>query len=469
MLKNKRIRYAFIILFSAIIIISGCSNIKGKKDDKIVLKVWETYNNEEHNVFLEVIENFKKYYKEKYNKDIEIIADRVPFSDLTNNIKTACLAQTNPDIARVDALKVIELAYHKVLEPIDTISNFEAKSIDEKRKEYIPAPFNSNVIDVKGKTHLYGLPEQTTCLALFRNIKLFRDKAKELQAAGLESNCAPRDSAEFIKYARVLTDKNNKIYGYAMANSLWYTLPLFNMYKADFIKTDAAGKKYCVMDNERAVYAFQQKVDLYRKYKVEAGSWQAGSIGADQGFLNDKYAMILSGPWMIKKFKESGVNFAVSLIPKPTKEEAIKLKLIPENATDEQYEREITSSTNIGGNNIVIFKNSKYKEVAYEFINYVTGKENQVFWAKKLGQIPINLKAYDDVLNDAATIPEIKVFMQQLLLAKAPPLVPLYGLMESDIVNLEMEEALKGSKTVEEAFKLASKKVDKEILSKVNE
>ncbi|HOK40091.1 MAG TPA: extracellular solute-binding protein [bacterium] len=465
----KRKKIVLLIPFLLLAFIFSCAKLKKSEDEKIILKVWETYNNEEHNVFLQVIENFKKYYKEKYNKDIEIIADRVPFDALVDNIKTACLARINPDIARVDALKVIELAYHKVIEPLDKLPNFDAKSIEEKRKDYIEAPFNSNIIDIKGEEHLYGLPEQTTCLALFRNLDLFREKSAELKAAGLDPNKAPEDWDEFIKYAKVLTDEKKNIYGFAMANSLWFTLPFFNMYKAEIIKKGPDGKKYCNITDERAIYAFQRKVDLYQKHKIEAGAWRAGAIGPDQGFINKVYAMILIGPWMIQRFKDSGINYAVSLIPKPTKQDAIKLKLIPENATDEEYHKEITTSTNIGGNNLVIFRNSKYKEVAYEFINYVTGKENQIFWSKSLGQIPINLKAYDVIMADTAVIPEIKIFMQQLLFAKVPPLVPLYGLMESDIVNPEMALALKGDKTVEQAFKDAAIKIEQEILKQVNE
>lgn len=462
----KKLVIMFCIL--SMLFIFSCSR-RRRDDEGTILRIWVTYNDQEHAVFEELIDRFIKHHYDKTGEEIEVIADRVPFADLTNSIKTACMAGINPDIARVSAGDIIEFAYHKVLEPLDQLPNFDAASIDEKRKQFVPAAFNSNVINIKGEINLYGLPDQTTCLALFRNRDMFRDKASELRAAGLDPNRAPENLDEFIEYGKILTDRDRNIFGFAMSGGLWFNLPWFNMFHVDLVTFDEDGRSHATINSPQAIYAFDKVVSFFRDHQIEAGAWQAGAIGPDQGFINERYAMIFMGPWMLSRFKNAGLNYEVSLIPRPSKQDAINAGLIPANASDELYNEKITSSSNIGGSNMGIFRNSRHKELAFDFLNFITSKESQLHWARSLNQFPVNLAAYDKLIADPEVEDEIRVFMQQLRLAKAPPMVPLYGLIEADIVNLELEEALKGNKTVEHALNTAAQRMERLVLDEMNE
>ena len=464
--------YKFLLAMLALLVIfSGCQ--KGQDStDEISLVVWVTYKEEEMRQFTQIIENFSQEYFAKHQKKVKIIPKQVPFDDLVTNLKMACLSQKTPDIARVDVQKILEMAYHQALVELDKLPNFDASSIDEKAKSYMSGPFNVNVVNTlntdtnKFERHLYGLPEQTSCLALFWNKKMFRALGNELRAANLDPDRAPRTWDELIAYSKILTRDQN--YGFAMSNTLWWSLPFFYLYKANIVVEDPVTKnKVCTLGDERTTAAFQLKVDLYQKHKIEAGAWKSGAIGPDVGFINEKYAMIFMGPWFVEKFIEKGLDFSVALIPGISEEEAKRL-----NITDAPK-----SATNVGGNSMVMFKTCKHQEIGYDFINYMASWEVQLKLARELKQIPVHKKATDILLGNIkekgyeniTVDPMIRTFIDQIQYAVAPAPLPRYEYIETDVVNPEMELALKNEKSVQKALKDAAEKINKNVLSLVNE
>lgn len=453
-------------MISISILMASCS--KGVTEENseydIVLEIWEGFKFEEHELFQEICRDFEKQYEQETGKKILLNPSRVPFDDMITKLKTATLAGTTPDIGIVDALKVIELAYGDVVLPLDTLEGFKG-TIDETAADYIPAAVGSNIVHVRGERHIYGLPAQTTCLALFWNRKIFRRYENELREAGLDPNRPPEDWEEFIAYGRILTNPEDGIYAFGMRNSLWFTMPFFNLYEATFVEIQ--GDEYIsTIDSERAAAALHQKVDLALEYNIEGGAWKAGAKDPDQGFLNESYAMVLNGPWNVEKFKSSGLDLGISLIPRITKDKAISVGLLSENSTDEEYNEKITSSSNVGGQNIVIFSTCKHPEAAYEFLRYFTSRVIQKKWAEKLGQIPVRLDAQENL--DTSVFPEIETFIKQINLAKPMPPLPLYGTLEMDVFNPEIDLVLNRKKSVEEALENIDRALQSEILSKVN-
>ncbi|MDD3627281.1 MAG: ABC transporter substrate-binding protein [bacterium] len=440
MVKKLSVLYLmFMFIFSF-----GCVDSVSDKGDVITLTVWENYTNEEHDVFLRVVENFENTYNQSHpNQLVHLKIERVPFDGLLPKLKTSAMTKTTPDICRVDLAHVVPLAFGKSL--VD-LNQFGAEELHDK---LVPAAINSNVISIKQpdgtiKTGTYGLPDQTNTTVLFYNKALFRKYQDSIIAAGLIPDKPPKTWNEFLKYCLALNHPDEGVYAFAMNNSLWWTFPFFNSYGAEFIRFKD-GRFETGINEQAAIDALQFKVDLYRKYKVEAGAWQPGSIGKEQGFINGKFAMIITGPWMLQTFKNSGVDFGTALIP----------------------EGPAGTSSNVGGTNMVIFKTCKHPEIAYEFLKYLVSEEAQIFWCNELGQIPVVLSAFDKI--DTSKSPELKIFMEQMKTAKARPLIPNYDILETDIINPEMYAALTGEKTVEQALNDAVRLIEKEILSIMNE
>lgn len=416
----KRIICLLVSLF-----LISCSSPKKITSSQKVITLWETYNNEEHEVFCQLVKEF-----EEKNPDIKIRVQRIPWGEHLTKLKVAMITNTAPDIARVD------LAFMPRLVKSRSVLKLNQFGAEKLVGELVPAAINANIFpenyyDEKSTSTekgIYGLPDQITGVALFYNKKLFRE-------CGITK--PPETWQEFIEVGKKLTNPQKGQYGFAADLGLWWTFPFFNTYGAKLISDD--GKK-CLLDSPRAKEALQLKVDLYRKYHLEAGAWQAGAISPDMGFINATYAMIFSGPWNLKRFKNAGLDFGVALIPKGP----------------------AGTSTNVGGTDMVILRRAKYPKDCYRFLEYFCSAPVQAKWATLLGQIPVNLKSYP--LVDTKDMPELRVFMEQMKTAIPRPPVLDYDELEN-VMAREMYAALSGAKSVEEALKDAVKDINARVLT----
>jgi ABC-type glycerol-3-phosphate transport system substrate-binding protein len=388
--------------------IAGCG---GGEPEGATLTIWQTYNDEEYPVFKEIVESFKSSHE-----GITIDVVRLPFAGAEPKIQTALTTRTEPDIARVDVSFLAKLASKNALLDLGPYVS------SEFRDEILPVALSSCYYNGS----LWGLPDQTNGLCLFYNKELFR-------GAGLDPDRPPATWDELISYGKKLTNKDEGVFGIGLGNSLWWTLPFFYTYGAEFLSEDGT---HCVLNSPKGVAAFQLKVDLYQKYGIEGGAWRAGGIVHDLGFQNGRYAMILNGPWAVESLKRTGIDFGVGLVP----------------------EGPAGSSTNVGGNDLVVFRSCKQPELAAEFLKFVASEETQRMWATRLGQIPVNVKAADAITSEEH--PYLAVFVEQMKTAIPRPQVTNYPEIEN-LMNPEMQAALDGTKSVEAALNAAVEEIDK--------
>jgi ABC-type glycerol-3-phosphate transport system substrate-binding protein len=419
-----------VIILSALLFALGCVSWGCGGGDtgydpltnKKVILIWESYNPEEHNVFVEITKRF-----EEENPGVAVRVARLPWMGQEAKYRTSLIAGRPPDIGRIDTTFLPELVSNDVLAELSAYLG--GRTLEDFAAQYVPAAFDSNVLVVNGQKKLFGIPDQTNGVCLFINKALFR-------AAGLDPNVPPKTWDEFLKYAVRLTNFEKNQFGCGLDNSLWWTFPFLNSYGARFLSED--GRK-CLLDDTAAVEAMQFKVDLYKKHGVEGGAWTQGGQNPEIGFLNGRYAMIFMGPWNVARFKSAKLDFGVALVPAGP----------------------AGSSTNVGGTNMVVFKKSRNPELAFKFLEYLTSPVVQAFWANKLGQIPVNLKAFPNV--DTSKNPELAVFMEQMKTAVARPKVLHYGRLE-EIVNPMMEAMLHGDKGIKEGFSEAARRIENEVL-----
>lgn len=445
----KKKFYSLALVLVLLIVIfnnTACHSVLSSREQPNELTIWITYNPQEYDVFKQIAQDFQTEYNKKHGKSLYLNLQRIPYDGLMPRLKYACLANATPDICRIDNAWPLTLAYGKSIIPLDTLPSFNT-TIDELAQEYVPAAIASNIVETKAdngtwEKHLYGIPDQTNCVALFWNKELFRQSATQLRASGLDPDRAPRDWEEFVKYAQILTIKDKKQYGFGMFNSLWWSMPFFNTFGTEFVRKDANGKYICTLDEQPAQQALQFMTDLYLKYGVEAGAWRTGSINPEQGFLNGKYAMILSGPWNLKRF--SNIDFGVSLVPAGP----------------------AGTSSNVGGQNLVVFRTCKNPTAALEFLRYFSSEPVQIRWSESLGQIPVNIKAFDKI--NLSERPQLAVFMEQLKTAKATPKIPRMDVLEEKVVGPALQLAMQGDKSVEQALKDSTKEINKDFLSLLN-
>jgi ABC-type glycerol-3-phosphate transport system substrate-binding protein len=385
----------------------GCA--KEKAGQGVTLTVWETYNTEERALFLDLVAEY-----ETANPGIVIEPVSIPFDGLEPKILTALATNTAPDIARVDVGFLPKVALRGALTALDRYG------VEAMKGDLFPVALSSCVVE--GET--YGVPDKVNGLCLFYNKAMFT-------AVGLDPSEPPDTWEEFVAFAERLTDRKAGIFGFGMRNSLWWSLPFIYSFGGGIL--DGQGK--CALSDSGSVAGFQFKVDLYSKYGVEGGAWRAGGIRDDMGFQGRKYAMVFNGPWAVKGLEQGGIDFGVALIPAGPAGRA----------------------TNVGGNDLVVFSTSAHPAEAAKFMMYMASKEVQARWANELGQIPVNTLA--DQLIDFQTHPYLRTFMEQMKYARPRPQTGSYPEIEN-AVNPEMQAALDGKKTVEEAMQSACRLVD---------
>ncbi len=395
-----------ILIFLTIIIFLLC-----KKVEKKELSIWVSYNDEEFKVFNEIVKEFEE------KENIKILVQRVPFEGMFEKILTSVISGQNPDIARLDIAQVYLLAKKGILLPLDT-SYF--KNI---LKDVYEAPLKSSYYEDK----LYGIPDQVTCILLFYNKKLFKEK-------GLDTLKPPSNWEEFLIYAKKLTDEKKGIFGFGMRNTLWWDLPFFYTFGSEVF--DEKGNPQFLDEKFKKALSFKR--DLYLKYKIEGGAFLEGGINPDMGFINEKYAMIFSGPWKIKDLQKIKFPFGISLIP----------------------EGEAGSFTSLGGTQMVIFKNTKNSEKAMKFLKYIISPEVQAKWANALGQIPVNKKAIDYI--DFEKNKFMKILIEAIEKTKPRPQIAEYPEVERIYIQ-EVSIFLKGERDIEETIKNLQERILKVI------
>ncbi len=467
-------RVCVVILFTLLsslftLLFSGCA-APAQDDETVNLSLWHGFTAEETAVLRELIAEYEQTHTAADGRPVRINMEYVSYNDMFVKLKTAALGRITPDIAFMDSIKVTDLAFGNALVPLEELEGFRRRyeSIEDARTHFVNASFDSGVVNRLGETRLYALPVQTTTVALFWNREIFRRRAAELRAAGLDPNRPPQTWDEMEAYGRVLTRRDEEVYAFGLSGSMWFCFPYFNMYGVNFIRYDEDGRAYADLDRERTLAALGRLKSIATA-DWEGGAWRRSALIPEAGFINGRYAMILTGPWQVEAFRNAGLDFDVAMIPAPGPDEVARLGLEPIASSPEadRLGPLAWSSSNVGGQSGVILRTCTEREEAYEFLEWFTSDDVQRRWGSQLGQIPVRLSAWKGL--DTTNYPYMPRFMDQLALSRRVPPVPLFGLLEGDVFNPEVDLLLSGRQDEEAMLSNMERALDRVILSRINE
>ena len=439
------------------------------REDDNTIEVWHGFTAEETEVFREIVDEFEKDYTARTGEKLNIKLTYVSFGDMFTKLKTAALGKLTPDVAFVDSIKVTDLAFGQALVKVNELEGFKAKygSLEEGREKFVRASYNAGVVNRLGEVDLYAMPVQTTTVALFWNRSMFRAKADALREAGLDPNRPPRDWAELEEYGTILTDEEEGVYGFGMSGSLWFNFPIYNMYDVEWVEYDETGMAQPAINSPNAAAALERISKIVHS-GYEGGAWKRSALAPDAGFINNKYAMILTGPWMVESFSNAELDFDIGLIPRPTDEEIESLNLEPsEPRLVAEYGKMAYTSSNVGGQSGVIMRTCENREGAFEFIDYFISEPVQRGWASRLGQIPVRMSAWEDL--DTSKFPFMTKFMDQLQFAKRIPPIPMFSILESNIYTPENDLFLQKPQDPRPMLENIEQGMEAKILQRINE
>lgn len=209
-----------------------------------------------------------------------------------------------------------------------------------------------------------------------------------------------------------------------------------------------------VFDSEAGISALQFWHDLVHKHKVANFSEPGAGYKIDQ-FVAGNISMMINGPWNYAQLEEAkktaGLEYGALFIPKAGKHAAFGDGRI---------------ATNIGGEDLYLFKSNAEKELAaFKFAMFATTAEFQVPFSIATGYIPVSKSANESpewkaVENSSPDF--LAVYAKNMQYGKARPSVPEYPRISASL-GRELERALYGRVNATTALRRAAKDAQRQL------
>jgi len=332
------------------------------------LVVWHAYRAEEKAAFEKVA---KAYEASKPGTKVTLLA--VPYDAFADKITAAVPRGKGPDVFIFAQDRLggwIETG--NTIEPIDFY-------LDEPtRARFIPTTLEA--MTYRGT--VYGLPLNYKVITLIYNKKLV--------------TAPPRTDEELVALARKLTDKGAGRFGLAYSYAdYYYHAALQNAFGGRVFDAGAP-----VLNNPENV-----KAALFLQKWIKDGILPAEPSSAliTSLFNEGKAGVVFSGPWFLGEIAK-GVDYGLALLPSIA--EAGGKPMRPWMTVEGAY----------------VAAPSKQKDLAYDFVKFVTDVKSATVMAVEGRQTPSNRKVYDD--PKVAKDPMLAAFKAQVDVAIPMPNVP---------------------------------------------
>lgn len=299
-------------------------------------------------------------------------------------------------------------------------------------KDLDPGLAESAVLEGK----LYGVPWYGGGRALMYRKDLFAE-------AGIKN--PPTTWEELLADAKAIqkVGKDGKVerYGFAFQGNGRLTWMPFIWQNGGEIGYKKDGKWYSGMNSPEAIEAIRFYSELLTKHHLApeaAVTWSA--LNARQAFALGDAGMIIEGPWAIAALEKTN----------PDIRKVLGVALLPGRKK---------MATFAGGSNLVVFKQSKNRELATEFVHLMMSDKYQLELATKLKFFPglVSLQNNKIFTSD----PILKVYVEQMKYGRSLPPTAGWGAIEKlDVPGVMLQKILTNKMTVEQGADWAADKMN---------
>lgn len=316
-----------------------------------------------------VLEKFRKDHPE-----IELKVEAFPSSSYVQQLDTMIAGNQWPDVMRYTYQRLGKFKEANLM--LDITPYISKVSVEDLVPAYRQA-LTSN-----GK--LVGMPHHTDTIALFYNKDMF-----EKSNIRIPQNADDGWSWDELKeYSRSLKRDNNLNYTFAgiWENRSGYRyLPFVYMNGGTLFNED--GTKITI-DEPKALEALQLYADL-RAENLVANTPFTQTAQNNMLFVAKKLAFVFAGSWHCSYMEENMPgNWGVTYMP--------------------QVDGKTTSD--MGGNGLFAYKNTKYPKAAAIFIDYLTNPENMKLFCETGNFLPVRQSLISEGLDYQSFAPEMAVF-----------------------------------------------------------
>lgn len=394
----------YLIVFVALIIITGCNKDTNSENTISFWHFWSEPNQRE------VLDSLISVFEKENNCNVELT--ELSWNDGKTKLMAAFNSKTAPDVLELGSDWVAQFSSAGVLQ------NLNKDSLE----------FNNFIDFAKNpglwKNKLYAMPWVVDTRVLFYNKDL-------LKKAGLEVK-EPTSFNEILNQAPML---NSLPEAYAFgangsdAHRLYKKIVTFFWTNGGDI-LDANGN--ITINNSKNAEALGYYVQLSRNGYLET------QRQIDAAFAQGKIAYWISGAWLLTKIKNENpsMNYGISLIPQLNGKTGISFA---------------------GGEYLAISKQSKKSELSKKFVKFMTNGKNSLEFCKRVTEagFPADKRYYKDKYYQA--YPERMVFNKQLESSRMTPVHPKWLELE-EIIEEATVKALYGEETPKEALDNAQEK-----------
>jgi multiple sugar transport system substrate-binding protein len=327
----------------------------------------------------------------------------IGWPDLLNKILAATTSGQGPDVLNIGNTWAASLQATGAFMPFDS----KALAAIGGKDKFVDASYATGGAAGKDPTSvpLYGL-----VYGLYYNKKMFAD-------AGLQP---PKTWEDLVAAAKKLTNPSKGVYGMAMEGGSYtegvhFAFIFGQQHGAD--PFDASGKP--TFTTPGMIAGVKQYTDLLATNKVVNPSSVQYKNGpeAPGDFAKGKAAMLMSQNNADNTLQADGMKsseYGVVAIPAPT------------GAAKD-------TASFVAGINLSIFKNTKNKDAALKFVNFMTSKEEQSILDKPFTALPV-VKGGEVNFTDSKE--EAQAFADVLATKAVPlPLVPAESAYETNVGN----------------------------------
>ena len=312
------------------VIILGCvlcwSNTQGC--DKLTFATWGSES--EMAILKPILSDF-----EVKNPDIKVELMHIP-QNYFQKIHLLYASKTAPDVIFINNL------YLPIYAKADVLEDLSSHCDILQCQKFYPQAIES----MKYESKLYAIPRDISNMIVFYNKDLFRKYKISF----------PKENwtlEEFVKIASELTHKPD-IFGVSFEEKPLYYLPFLTS-NGGWTKEDVSS--YFIKDvlnNKANKKGLQIYADLRKKGYAPQKSESASATMA-QMFLQGRLGMHISGRWLVPKYRQDAkFDWDVVQFPKGSKGSIVPLD----------------------SSGWAISKESKHKEQALRFLEYISSKEN---------------------------------------------------------------------------------------------
>ncbi|WP_274365047.1 extracellular solute-binding protein [Paenibacillus thermotolerans] len=388
----------------------------GAAAKKVTIEYWHTYSDAEEKVLTEKI---KPAFEEAY-PNIELKLTRMPYEGLKQQVIAGVAGDAAPDLMRMDIIWVPEFASQGALTDVSKLEGF-----DQLKESVFEGPMETN----RFEDGYYGVPVNT-------NTKIAIYNKATLQEAGLSE--PPKTMDELVAAAKTLKAKGK--YGLGVSGvHAWGLTPWFWSLGGK-ITNDDYTQVEGYLNSPESVAALETIVG-WQKDGLIIPPILGGEPGTWDGLISGDYLMTDDGPWFysIKIGEKEQTGF-------DPVEQTVR-GLMPEGPGG--------SRSVIGGEDLVIFANSKHPNEAWTFAKWMLTEQPQKIMIEA-GMIPTNKTAAEAMAG--MDVPYIAEYVKQLETALPRTPIPQWSEMEG-IFNLAFEKAIRGEMEPKAALDEAAKQI----------